>query len=493
MEEQMNVINIRDLGAKGDFDPVTGAGSDDTLAIQKALNDAAAASSATGATPTVLFPPGCYKVDKYDSSGDFTSVALRNARNVTLLGAGGTLYQGSESVRLLGVFESTGTHIRGLQLIGNGARCNRQDAEHKTGITVNYRSRRTLITDCYISNFLGDCIYIADKLDDKKPGQRVRNVIVSRCTLKERFGDGIWSSNTSPGTRSRAAIAVIDATDVKIVDNMIYGRIDLEPNSDGQRVANILVSNNQFLSGPVYPSAESIPDRPLSPWRDEPFDIQGSRSGPPAVLEQGVAVNSGAESPSPSQVRNVVVMCNTFEYGRISMPVRGIAMDVVGNVFERGLIELAGASNVNGDPSPGYTRAACVRNNIAKGPLRITKGLPTEERCFIRVYGEMDFTEITGNTSDVGNGYCIGYDKTVYHDDENGKKSYKGGRNYYANNVNRGGNAKGVFGVIAEDGDHALELPPCDTDVSVGNWHNTDSSVEKATFGPARVTKWESF
>ena len=115
------MINIKDFGAVGNFDPATGEGKEDTKAIQAALNHAASLPlSSNGSPKIVVIPPGNYKIsgfaEKVSQGG--TSLALENATDLTILGAGGTLYQGPGSTRLLGIFNGNGVRINGLKLIG---------------------------------------------------------------------------------------------------------------------------------------------------------------------------------------------------------------------------------------------------------------------------------------------------------------------------------------------------------------------------------------
>ena len=285
--------------------------------------------------------------------------------------------------------------------------------------------------------------------DGGLPGHETRGLLIRACTLKQRYGNGVPSFEG--GSSSRLAIAVVDAIDVKIADNLIYGTIDLEPNLDGQHLVNILVSNNQFLSGHVDAQAKIG----NTSWYDEPFIDRASPAA--SVLPQGVNITGSPGSPT---ISNVVVMGNTFERGVIRMGNIYI-MDVINNVFEHGLI-------VVGDPSgSNYTHHACVKNNVAKRPC-------PGERCFIKLDGQTAFSEFSGNTCEIDGGYCIGFSDRA--------NDY--GRNYYANNINCADSPKpkGIFGVVPQTENHFYCTNPAERNAAIANgW--VDEGIEAYVLG----------
>lgn len=58
-----DVVSVKDFGAAGDYNPNTGAGTDDTAAIQAAINNMAVTGGGLDTNPSVLlFPKGYYKI-----------------------------------------------------------------------------------------------------------------------------------------------------------------------------------------------------------------------------------------------------------------------------------------------------------------------------------------------------------------------------------------------------------------------------------------------
>ena len=75
------VVNVKDYGATGDYDEDAGIGTDDTAALQAAINDVAAHTSNNGYNKGAVFIPyGAYKI----------TGALNVPFGVSIFGEGGT-------------------------------------------------------------------------------------------------------------------------------------------------------------------------------------------------------------------------------------------------------------------------------------------------------------------------------------------------------------------------------------------------------------------
>jgi hypothetical protein len=107
-------VSVKDFGAVGDYDPATGLGTDDTAAIQAAINSFGGPSTATGGT--VYFPNGNYKITaplylNYNTS-------LLGEKFLTFITASGDF----EAIRWSSQIPSYSRHISidGFRFVGAG-------------------------------------------------------------------------------------------------------------------------------------------------------------------------------------------------------------------------------------------------------------------------------------------------------------------------------------------------------------------------------------
>lgn len=266
-------FNVKDYGAVGD------GSADDTAEIQAAIDAAEAAGG------RVLFPPGTYKTSGGAQAGD-TAIAINGASNVEVIGYGATIHAGSGTARVLGIFGSSNVHIRGLKIVGYTGTLD-PTAENHALIAISNSSNVT-IEDCYLTNSLGDCIYIGgDIANGASLGYTSKNIWIARNILKTRYGNGVASS--SSGSMSRMAVAATDCDGLSITDNTIYGKIDLEPNANYQGVRFGLVQGNRCLAGPVRPQAVIGSDY----WHDEPVTDPSGLASPTAAPTLATATTGG--------------------------------------------------------------------------------------------------------------------------------------------------------------------------------------------------------
>ena len=414
-------MNVLDFGARGD------GRTDDSAGINRALRAAAERGGAE-----VRFPPRLYLVGGTPRL-DATALVLEGASNVSLSGAGATILQGPHGLRTLGIFGCDHVRVTGLRFLGSGAHAGQPYYQHSAAIAVNYGSRLVEIEHCRVSNYLGDCIYLGGTLTDGGgTGSEVHRVSVRHCTLKERYGDGrrIYGG----GSRSRLAIAVVDASGVEIRGNAIYGGIDFEPNLDGQHTVDCVVEDNRFLEGPVAPQA-SIG---RAYHHDEALVADGAPGA--AMIEAGVSFTG---IPGTPVVHGNLVRRNRFDRGAISVQNPYVAR-VADNAFRRGQIVVGARAGAN------YTTDVRIENNRAEWPL-------PGESSFIKLAGRVASCEFTGNTLDDAAGAVIGSD---------GPGSGDLGDSVFRGNVNTGrlGEGKGTvlgFSPAASSVvDPAVDRPP---------------------------------
>lgn len=395
-----NIIDVRCFGAKGDFNSITGIGTNDRASIQKAFDYATLYGNYT-----IIFPKGNYYLG--NAIGTYTgnvqlligSTTPNTANNITVLGENATLYGGYEG-RLIGIFGANRVKIKDLKIIGYTGGTLSTNRERDALITINYNSKFVEIDNCYLTNSLGDCIYAGGSLvSGGENGYETKDLTVRNCILKERYGDGVPSYLS--GTKSRHSISIIDAIGVNINNNIFYGGIDLEPNLNGQHSVNISISNNKFLAGNVTP--QSIIG--TSYWYDEPINNSGG-----TVIEGSVIFTGTAGSPI---VTGNTVKNNVFDDGTINSQ-NVYKFDLIeSNVFQKGQIQLGYVSGSN------FTQAISVKNNIAVANR-------TGESCFIKLTGNIYYCVISGN---------IGYTGFTDLINNNGTSTGDGGRNVYQNNV----------------------------------------------------------
>jgi hypothetical protein len=397
-----DVVNVKDFGAVGD------GVTDDRSAIQAAFNYAASISNCT-----IFFPNGTYYLGiGYTDSSNSVQLVLGNTNSgsaigIILQGNGSKILQGAVG-RALGLYGCDKIQIQGFTFFGYTGGALISTRENDAIIAINYSSYNITINDNYLTNSLGDCIYIGGSLvSGGGTGYDCRNIQITNNTLKQRYGNGVPS--VSGGTESRHAISIIDASIVRIENNTIYGIIDLEPNLDGQHQMNISICNNQFQSGNV--TAQSTIG--TNYWYDEPVNISGG-----SVIQQAVTLTGIPSSPI---VSNCIVENNSFEYGYISQGNIYTFSSILGNTFKAGQIISGSTSGSN------YTTNAYIADNLAFTPL-------TGQTCFILLNGYNAYSNFISN-SGFGFTYLI---------NNNGASTGDIGRCAFINNIiNSGTNVLG--------------------------------------------------
>ena len=212
------LANVFDYGAKGD------GATDDTVAIQSAIDDVIATSNLGG----VFFPPGNFQVS-------LTGLTVVAAANFRMLGAGETVSkiqfiaedQGGVSRTLLALSGGCSfVEITGLDLDGNQANLINPSTLSvllNTGDTSDFS-----IYDCITQNAFGRVIVSGDDITqarrlyfrelqmlgnnnrDKFHFTAVREVYVERCVAQDNGGGFLQLLETTVGPLSNANIFIRD-------------------------------------------------------------------------------------------------------------------------------------------------------------------------------------------------------------------------------------------------------------------------------------------
>jgi len=210
------VVNVRQKGAKGD------GRSDDTAAIQAALDKVA------GTGGTVLVPDGIYMVD---AVGD-RQLKIKNDTTLKL-SAGATIKaipNNSIKYAVLSVSGSSNVTVSGGTLEGDRAQHTGQGGEWGYGLSI---------------------------------GEGAKNVTIGGVTSKEMWGDGFIVNGAQRVTfcsvvadhNRRQGLSVIDVDGLDVTSSVFSNTqgtrpmagIDLEPDTEKQRVTNVRIRNSKFL------------------------------------------------------------------------------------------------------------------------------------------------------------------------------------------------------------------------------------------------------
>lgn len=340
---QNTVINlVTDYGLVGDFDPTTGVsnGTNNVTALQEAINDVIS----NGGNVTLRFPSGKFRfkrLNTYKPGGVAVTLGVEGAglKNVIIEGDGFSTELYCDDIgRLFGLYAANNVIIRNMKVIGYGGGATSPSRERDQAFALGYKCKSVIFDNVYIDNFYGDCIYFGGDLENGAiTGKFSRDVTVRNCILKERYGNGIRSWDASGGgTRSRLAMAVIDVVGLKVHDNIIYGEIDLEPNSSGQNMQYVEIHDNTFRSAGVIPVT--------NPYECEPL-YEGT-----ATIRGGVTLQTVASNLTTA---SITIRDNAIEYGRIRITGGSNAGHVLchGNRIRRGGFFIGHYSGTNNNPN----------------------------------------------------------------------------------------------------------------------------------------------
>lgn len=307
-------ISVKDFGAVGDFDPTTGTGTDDLVAIQAAFDYAMLIGNCK-----VVFPAGNYYLGTgtHPSAAPNTGIQLllgsqtvANAANDIELDFQGTLYGSLVGARMLVIANANNINLN-PKIIGYAGGALGANREYDWPLVIGYNSRKiTLGNDYYISNFLG-YVFVGGDLSVAGGGaaDTPSGVTFGRGIIKMRYGNGV--SSPAGGSRSQHAVQIVDAEAVTFTDEcVVYGTINMEPNNIApahQRIVDVQVMAT-FRSGFVTPV---VPGAVSTYWQDEVIGLWG---GGGTEIGQGVYLQGLDTDP---YIHGVTVGPCSFESGEI--------------------------------------------------------------------------------------------------------------------------------------------------------------------------------
>ncbi|CAB4173058.1 Parallel beta-helix repeat [uncultured Caudovirales phage] len=356
-------VNIVDYGAVGDFDPTTGVGTDNRVAIQAALTYATSIGNCQ-----VVFPAGNYYLGTeltvltsgLNAQLLLGSMSTADAVSMVILqGEGATIYQGAPGTALA-IANASNILVSNLKMVGYAGGTLNSSREFDNLIGIFLSSKFISIDGCYITNSLGYTIYTVGDPNVAEGGitKTCLNIAIRNSTLKMRYGSGVIPN--FGGSKSLWAFAAVDAQNVVIQDNVIYGNLDFEPNNlAGQSSYGIFVEGNQFPAGYVTPI---LPTGPTNYWLDEA--IGKSNSGGTAIVG---SVSIVGATGAPLNDCNVVSN-NSFDEGIITVGGAVYYQWVLNNSFRLGKINVGSTSGGN------VNRYYTINGNSAYQVIDATSG-----------------------------------------------------------------------------------------------------------------------
>ena len=225
-------VSVLDFGAVGD------GVTDDTVAIQTALNSA-------GINATILFPSGyTYLINPILNPTYQNYGGIKPLTGQTLVMYGATLQAKpvtSESSTVINIWNVANVTILGGAVIGERAGHIGTTGEWGMGISL-WTAANIRIQDVSVSACWGDNIFIGN-----------------RPLFSGEYSTDVWVRNCSLTSARRNGISVVAGQRVNIFSNKIYsisgtspqGGIDLEPNYSAYPNTDIIIQDNNIYDAEV--------------------------------------------------------------------------------------------------------------------------------------------------------------------------------------------------------------------------------------------------
>lgn len=214
----VNLVNVKDYGAKGD------ASTDDTAAIQKAIDYAYSKNIAT-----VYIPDGTYMVNPDTSIRLKSNLKLELSSNAVIKSKSSV----NEYYNIILILEANNVEISGGKIIGDRYNHSGSSGEWGAGIGVLGSSNIT-ISNMYISDCWGDGIFIGEAWD-KAPN----------------YSQSVTIQGVTCDNNRRQGISVISVKGLLVKDCVLCNTngtapmsgIDLEPDFINQYMLDVVLEN----------------------------------------------------------------------------------------------------------------------------------------------------------------------------------------------------------------------------------------------------------
>lgn len=212
-EKLKELVSVKDFGAVGD------GSTDDTAAIQRAIDHVAAVGGGF-----VLFPPGVYGVS---AAGYYTGIQLKTGVYLSLYGAKlQAISYNQPGYRLINIEQVSDCGVFGGEIQGDRA-TNTATGEWGHCINIIQDCTNITIKDVMVRDDFGDGIYI---------GRQCSDVHILNCTVTNNR-----RNNISVVTASNV---VIDGCDISNANGTLPEcGIDVEPNPGDLPSSNVVITN----------------------------------------------------------------------------------------------------------------------------------------------------------------------------------------------------------------------------------------------------------
>ena len=178
------ILNVKSFGAKGDD------ATDDTAAIQSAIDQAAA-----GNRGTVFFPPGTYRIS--------SSLVITNQLSLMGSSHGGTILKATSSITMIKM--ENGSEVHDMRLIGND-RTSANSIAIKIGGNVSYPNVQAVIKNVMLMTGHYYGIYSDYELDNTLIEHLEAFSLITKAAIYIKW-DGVTGAKTAGLTIRRCHLS----------------------------------------------------------------------------------------------------------------------------------------------------------------------------------------------------------------------------------------------------------------------------------------------
>jgi len=322
-------VSVKWFGAKGNWNGTTG--SDDTVAIQKAIN----------ASLSLDF-------DSYENNYKVSSViTLRTGQTIT--GKFAKITQTTNNTEIFNYEGKTDISVSGLHFVGVGTDYTESDSSHAVAMFGNFGEARIKVNNNKFTNFGYTTLRAKNATDIEfcnnvviGPGAPILTPVISGRCYGMLADSGCYRVLCSGNTISKVSqgFRIEGCQDVKIVDNTIYSIVGQHGVYAGAALTNIVIANNNI--GPVDLIGVKVQ---AQNGYSENKDIVISNNTITSANDQGILLCNGAGATSqPVKVKTATITGNTLK------AITGSAINIqntVGCTVSGNVADTIGGSGIN--------------------------------------------------------------------------------------------------------------------------------------------------